>query len=217
MKKTLAMILALVLALTSVSFAFADEVEFDVEAYYADSSKIYNEIMGDYYEAYMVARAEVDNLSLRYALMAIAEAKLMADAVYQPTTSQGGNYAIGRVAPYTVSPALWGNDSSRYHQALVVNEDPITYEQREVMKAKYAELKGTGTYEAWAKQYLADEGYTLNSDYSLSYSSDPQTWDVFATSRAADSEAIVNTYDGLYEYDIENVQQPALATEWSVD
>ncbi len=40
---------------------------------------------------------------------------------------------------------------------------------------------------------------------------------MLATSRAADSEAIVNTYDGLVEYDMENVMQPALATEWSVD
>ncbi|MBQ4640677.1 MAG: peptide ABC transporter substrate-binding protein [Clostridia bacterium] len=215
MKKTLAMILALVLALTSVSFAFAED--FDVEAYGATSTELYNKILGEFYTTYMAGRDEVENLSLRYALMAIAEAKLMASAVMYPTTSQGGNYAISRIAPYTISPALWGLDSSRYHQALIVNEDPITTAERDEMKAKYAELKGTGTYEAWAKQYLADKGYTLNTEYALGYSSDPKTWDVLATSRAADSEAICNTFDGLVEYDVENVMQPALATEWSVD
>jgi ABC-type oligopeptide transport system substrate-binding subunit len=84
------------------------------------------------------------------------------------------------------------------------------------MKAKWAELAGTGKYEAWAKEFMAEKGYTLGDTYALGYSSDPQTWDVLATSKAADSEAIVNTYDGLVEYDMENVMQPALAESWTV-
>lgn len=218
MKKTLSMVLALLLALTMTPFAFAEEVdEFDVEAYGAISSELYEEVLGEFYAAYSSAREEVADVSLRFAEMAIAEAKLLSSAVMLPLTSQGGNYAIGRVAPGTINSTLWGNDSDRYHQALIVNEDPLTSEERDEMKAKWNELKGTGEYEAWAKQYLADKGYTLNTEYALSYSSDPQTWDVLNTYRAADSEAIVNTYDGLVEYDIENVLQPALATEWSVD
>ena len=215
MKKFLALILALAMTL-SMSFAVAED--FDVEAYGTTSSELYTQALGEFYDAYMAGRDEVTNLSLRYAQMAVAEAKLMEAAVYQPGTSKGGNYAISRVAPYTVSSVLWGLDSYRFHQALVVNEDPITTEEREEMKAKYAELKGTGTYEQWAKDYLLGKGYTLSTEYGYGlYSSDPKTWDTLATSRAADNEAIVNTYDGLIEYDIENVMQPALATEWSVD
>lgn len=215
MKKFLALILALAMTL-SMSFAAAED--FDVEAYGTTSSELYTQALGEFYDAYMAGRDEVNNLSLRYAQMAVAEAKLMEAAVYQPGTSKGGNYAISRVAPYTVSSVLWGLDSYRFHQALVVNEDPITTEEREEMKAKYAELKGTGTYEQWAKDYLLGKGYTLSTEYGYGlYSSDPKTWDTLATSRAADNEAIVNTYDGLIEYDIENVMQPALATEWSVD
>ena len=215
MKKFLALILALAMTL-SMSFAVAED--FDVEAYGTTSSELYTQALGEFYDAYMAGRDEVNNLSLRYAQMAVAEAKLMEAAVYQPGTSKGGNYAISRVAPYTVSSVLWGLDSYRFHQALVVNEDPITTEEREEMKAKYAELKGTGTYEQWAKDYLLGKGYTLSTEYGYGlYSSDPKTWDTLATSRAADNEAIVNTYDGLIEYDIENVMQPALATEWSVD
>lgn len=215
MKKFLALILALAMTL-SMSFAAAED--FDVEAYGATSSELYTQALGEFYDTYMAGRDEVNNLSLRYAQMAVAEAKLMESAVYQPGTSKGGNYAISRVAPYTVSSVLWGLDSYRFHQALVVNEDPITTEEREEMKAKYAELKGTGTYEQWAKDYLLGKGYTLSTEYGYGlYSSDPKTWDTLATSRAADNEAIVNTYDGLIEYDIENVMQPALATEWSVD
>ncbi|MGN0991740.1 MAG: ABC transporter substrate-binding protein [Candidatus Ventricola sp.] len=215
MKKFLALILALAMTL-SMSFAAAED--FDVEAYGTTSSELYTQALGEFYDAYMAGRDEVNNLSLRYAQMAVAEAKLMEAAVYQPGTSKGGNYAISRVAPYTVSSVLWGLDSYRFHQALVVNEDPITTEEREEMKAKYAELKGTGTYEQWAKDYLLGKGYTLSTEYGYGlYSSDPKTWDTLATSRAADNEAIVNTYDGLIEYDIENMMQPALATEWSVD
>lgn len=84
------------------------------------------------------------------------------------------------------------------------------------MKAKWNELRGTGTYEAWAKSYLEEKGYTLKSDYSLFYASDPTTWDVFATYWSTDSSAIVNTYDGLYEYDCEGYIQPALATSFEV-
>lgn len=217
MKKILALVLALMMAL-SMTFAVAEEAaeEFDAEAYGTESSELYTQILGEFYNVYTAARAEVTNISLRHAQMAIAEAKLLSAAVYVPNTSKGGNYAISRIAPRTINSTLWGNDSDRYHQALIVNEDPLTLAEMDEMKAKWAELKGTGTYEAWAKEYLLGKGYTLNTDYSLNYTADPETWDALATSKAADSEAIVNTYDGLMEYDIENVQQPALATGYTV-
>ena len=167
------------------------------------SAEIYDDILGEFAEAYAAAKAAT-NVSERYALMAVAEAKLMEAAVMLPLSSNGGNYAVSRVAPYTVTPVLWGNDSYRYHNAIVATEF-IKSADRAEMKAKYAELKGTGTWETWVKTYLADKGY-----------SDPETWDVLATSRAADSEAIVNTYDGLYEYDLENNLKPALAESYTV-
>ena len=40
--------------------------------------------------------------------------------------------------------------------------------------------------------------------------------DALGTSRAADSEAIINTYDGLMEYDVEGTLQPALAESYEV-
>ena len=186
----------------------------EIDPYDALSAEVYDKVLGEFLAAYEAAKAET-NVSKRFALMAIAEAKLMESAVMLPLTSQGGNYAISRVAPNTVGYALWGNDSYRYHQAIVATEF-ITAEHRAEMKAKWAELKGTGTYEAWAKSYLTGKGYTLKDSYTLGYSSDPQTWDVLATSKAADSEAIINTYDGLYEYDVEGTLRPALATGYTV-
>ena len=36
------------------------------------------------------------------------------------------------------------------------------------------------------------------------------------SAQSADSEAIVNTFDGLMEYDMENVLQPALAESYEI-
>ena len=179
------------------------------------SEAIYNEVLGGFYEYYTKA-TEAKTVSERFALMAIAEAKLLESGILLPSSANGGTFAISRVAYGTVNPTLWGTDSDRFHQALIIKGNPFTKAEREEMKAKYNELKGTGTYEAWAKQYIADKGYELNDEYALGYTSDPNTWDTFATYQAADFEAIVNTYDGLFEYDIEGVQRPALATEMTV-
>ncbi len=178
------------------------------------SAAIYDAVLGDFYAAYEAAKA-TDNVSERYALMAIAEAKLLESGVMLPLTSNGGNYAITRVVPYTATTALWGNDSYRYHNMLVATEF-ITAADRDELKALWAQLKGTGTWEAEAKKLMESKGYTLKDTYTLGYSSDPKTWDVLGTSRAADSEAIVNTYDGLYEYNLENVLTPALAESYEV-
>ena len=180
------------------------------------STYLFNANMGDYYEAYLAAKDIVDDVDLRWASMAIAEAKLMEDAVLMPFQCRGGNYAISRVAPRTVTPVLYGNDSDRFHQAIITTE-PILATDREEMLAKYAELKGTGTYEAWAKEYLTGKGYELTDTYKyFDYDEDPQNWDILATSRAVDNEVLVNTFDGLMEYDVEGVLQPALAESYEV-
>ncbi len=185
--------------------------------YDALSEAIYNDVLGDFIAAYDAGKAVTDNVSERYALMAIAEAKLLESATLMPLTAKGGNYAISRVAPYSYSSVLWGNDAQRYHNAIVTTE-PIKTVDRDELKALWAELKGTGTYAAEATKLLESKGYTIKDTYAPGgkFSSDPQTWDILATSRAADAEAIVNTYDGLVEYDCENVMQPALAESWEV-
>ena len=178
------------------------------------SSAIYADVLGEFQSTYEKAY-EAETVSERYALMALAEAKLLESGVMLPTTTAGGNYAISRAVPYTSSSQMWGNDADRYHNLLVATE-LITVAHRDELKAMWAELKGTGTWEAEAKKFLEDNGYTLTDSYSMGYSSDPQTWDALATSMAADSEAIVNTFDGLVEYNSENVLSPALAESWEV-
>lgn len=187
---------------------------FDPYAQYEDYNDrcqaIYDDTLGEFYEAYEKAKA-AQTPSMRYALMAIAEAKFLSAAVMLPLNASGGNFTISRLAPYTVPSVLWGNDNQRFHGALVTTT-PITAAHREEMKAQWYAQKGSGTYKSWAAGYLKEKGYTLKNSYAIHYSSDPQTWDVLATSRSADADAIVNTFDGLYEYDCEGRLLPALAT-----
>ena len=178
------------------------------------SAQVYDDAFGEFLDYYEKALEEED-ISTRWALMAVAEAKMLESGVMLPLSTNGGMYAISRVAPYTNSPALWGNDEYRYYQR-VVTEELITTADRDAMKAHWAEVRGTGEYMGWAKEYLEDNGYTIKDEYNLSYGDDPVTWDVLATSLQADSEKIVHTYDGLMEYDVENVLQPALAESYEV-
>lgn len=186
----------------------------DAESYQAESSELYNKILGEFYESYQKA-LEADNVSERYALMAVAEAKMLESGIFVPLTTRGGVYAITRQAPGSRTTTLWGNDEDRYHNALVT-EELIAAEDVAELRAKLAELRGTGEYHEWAKKYLTDKGYTLKDSYNYPNTSDPVTWDVLATSSRSDTSVLVNLYDGLYEYDGENEQKPALAESYTV-
>lgn len=198
---------------SSESEAEAEESEMP-EGYDETSTELYNEALGDFNDALATAK-KAETVDERYALMAVAEGKLMESAMMYPLTSEGGMYAMYRMAPRTRDYTLWGSDQDRYHQ-YIVTTDFIKAEDYNEMRAKWDELKGTGTYESWVKEYLAGKGYTLKDSFSMPYASDPVTWDGLATSLAADTNAIINTYDGLMEYDVEGTLQPALAESYEV-
>ena len=192
-----------------------DDDEDDVsDEYTTASEELYNSELGEFYSLYSDAKEET-NVSKRYAMMALAEGKLMESAVMLPTKTSGGDYRLSRMAPHTTDYSLWGTDEYRIHQALIAT-DFIKAEDIAALREKWAELKGTGTYEAEAKQYLEEKGYTLKDEYNYRYTADPATWDILASSRATESRPLVNTFDGLMEYDSEGVQQPALAESYEV-
>ena len=181
-----------------------------------NQDEIYDAVLGEFYDLYSEARQETGNLSLRWAKMALAEGKFIGAGATSFTICKGGNYAFGRVAPKTSTGVLFGNDSDRFYKQLVTNEI-ITAEHRSEMTAHWNEVRGDGSYEAWAKQYLTDKGYTIKDTYTTEiYDSDPATWDILNSSEATDAEILVNTFDGLMEYDIENVQQPALGVSYEI-
>lgn len=180
-----------------------------------DYEELFDPAMGEFYEMYSEARLELDDMDLRYAKMALAEGKLLGTGMMLPDTAKGGSYAMSRVAPRTVSGVLYGNDSDRFHQAILTTE-LIKASDRTAMVDKWREVETADEYEAWAKQYLVDQGYTLKDTYNYIYSSDPITWDIFASSNATEGEVLVNTFDGLMEYDIKDTLQPALAESYTV-
>ena len=190
----------------------ADSWRYDTSGYFAESDQIYEAVFGEYYQYYQMAleKVKTSELSERLALEAIAEAKLLGTGVMLPTTTQGGGYVISRAVPKTSSTVLWGSDSDRLYQRMVVS-DLLTRADNAAINDKWTELKGSGSFAAWAEEYLTGKGYILQDTYSCSYSEDPRTWDPMDSYRSADLKAIVMTLDGLMEYDIENVQQPALA------
>ena len=178
------------------------------------SQAVYDLVLGDFYAYYMEAQEESSD-AMRYAKMAIAEAKMLGAGIFIPTTSKGGNYAMTKVAPYTNTPVLWGNDTYRFHDRIVTTE-PIAAADIAEMKAAWTGMVGTGEYENYVKTFLTDKGYEIKDTAAFYFDADPEMWDVLATSNAADSEILVNTYDGLVEYDMENQLQPALAESWEV-
>ncbi len=225
-KKILSLVLALVMLLTLLVACTKDNGDdknngaTPVDPYAGKehgeiSEDLYNKILGEFDTYYKAAKA-ADNVSERFALMALAEAKLLGTGVMLPSTAQGGNYAISRIAPYSISSVLWGNDSDRFYTAVIVKENPLTPAIRDEMKAKWGTLATGAEYLAWAKEFLISKGYTIADNYTLGYTSDPKTWDALATSNSADSEAIVNTFDGLLEYDAKNNQVYALAESHTV-
>lgn len=217
MKKLLSILLALamVFSLAGCKNNNGGGGEEPVEKTYAEISyEVYMANLGEFYEAYMKAK-EAATVSEKYALMAQSEAKLMEAAVMLPLYTRGGNYGISRVVPYTTDFALWGVSDERIETALVATEF-IKAEDRQVLRDKYNELQGTGTYNAWAKSYLEGKGYTFKNTYDIGYTSEPQTWDALATSKEADTEMIIQCLDLLMRYDSEGMQQPALAESYEV-
>ena len=156
--KKLAKILSLVLALSmlcsaalgeGVQLAADAQTEVDMEAYEATSTEVYDAVLGGFYEEYLAAK-EAEDVSERYALMAIAEAKLLGSAVMIPLESRGGQYAITRIAPRSGNTTLWGNDADRVHQFIIVKDGILKTEEVEDLRALWNEVHGTGEYDAKA-------------------------------------------------------------------
>ena len=206
MKKLLAIVLALAMVLPMVLSASAAQYPALEEM---DDQQLYDENLGEFYDMYMEA-LECMDVDQRYALEALAEAKLLQTSVLLPTTSNYGNFAIGRTVPKTANGTLWGNDSDRQYSILATKEI-IKAADRDALKAMWMEAADAATYVAEAKAYLADNGYTLEDEYKYPSISDPQTWDALNTYLQADSRPLVQLCDGLMMYDLKNTQQFALA------
>ncbi len=75
------------------------------------------------------ANVELTDMDVRYAKYAAAEAYLIGHAVILPNVSQGGNYAVSRVLPYSGSYADYGTSGDKY-KFLQVTDHVITGQER---------------------------------------------------------------------------------------
>ncbi len=167
-----------------------------------------------YYNTLLSKAKEASNLSEKFVIYAKAEAWLLDLAVMLPTTTQGGNYSISRVAPRTVPYVQWGNDDDRV-KSLVISDEFLTKEERSELLDQWSKaVAGEGTYDPAA--YLTGKGHTLSKTYTTTFSTAPVTFDWLNTSSQSDTEVTVNTVDGLVEYNNLNQMKPALAESWSI-
>ena len=178
-----------------------------------EDNDVYDRVLGEY-ELLMEAAKAIKNDNERFVKYAEAEAFLMDSAVLLPTYTQGGTYAMTRVAPRTVPYAMWGNDDDRLKGLTLIEHDANKLfikgsERAEMIELWDAARKGGEPYNA--KAYLEGKGYTIADKYQTSFSSTPQTLDVLDTSKQRDTETIVNAIEGLVEYDQYGVMQPRLA------
>ena len=180
------------------------------------SDALYEWNLGEFNAAYQDAKSEITDLDLRLAKMAIAEAKLMESGVFIPVYGDGGAYAMNRAVPRTVTTTSWGIDEYRWYTALVTNE-LITAEDRDALTGLWGESADADAWFAAAKAFLADKGYTLTDTWNVANGYEIATWDCIASSYTSDAYFIAPTYSPLLEYDVKNVQQPALAESVDVN
>lgn len=177
----------------------------------ADDEEVYDRALGKFEEMMAAAKA-APTVDEKFVLYAQAEAYLLNSGVMIPTTTQGGNYSISRVAPRTVPYVQWGNDDDRFF-GLVISDEFITKEERaELMQMWRDAIDGKGEYDPAG--YLTGKGHTLNKTYNLTFATAPVTIDWLNTSAQADTEITVNTVDGLVQYNNLGKLMPALAESW---
>ena len=174
------------------------------------SDALYDWNLGEFNTYYQDAKTEIADLNLRMAKMAIAEAKLMESGVFTPVFGNGGAYAMNRVVPRTDTTTSWGVDEYRWHSKLVANE-LITSEDRAALTALWGESEDAASWIEAAKAYLDEHGYTLNDTWNHAINYELATWDGIASSYTSDHYFVAPTWTPLLEYDVKNVQQPALA------
>ena len=179
----------------------------------SDDEAIYQDNFGDY-SALMEQARNADSIEERWMLYAQAEAALLDTAAIIPTTTQGGSYAMSRVAPHTVPFTKCGSDSKRF-SGMIVSADFLSRSERRELESMWkAAVAGRGSYDPAA--YLSAKGHTLQTSYSTLCTLALKTLDWMATSASSNTDVLANCVEGLVQYDNLGYLQPALAESWEV-
>ena len=171
---------------------------------------IYMNNLGDFYEEFLKATSEAENVSERYAMLAQAEAKVLESGAGTPMYGGTAGYQMSHIIPKTGGYAPWRGEMSDMGQMVITNE-VIKSEDHEYLKQLWLDNLGTGQYVEKAKEYMAGQGYTFKDTYTSTFVDNPTTWDIFAAATSNDSSIIGPTYDYLFAYDAEGEMQPRMA------
>lgn len=177
---------------------------------YDTDEEIYMANLGEFYNAFVEATTGAENVSERYALLAVAEAKMLQTGVATPMYGGTAGYNMSRIVYMSGGYAGWRGGMADLSQYVITNEI-ITAEDYNALKKLRTQLVGTGTYMDEAIKYLAEKGYSFRDTYTSTFVDNPTTWDIFAASTSNDTGIISPTLDYLYAYDAEGVLQPRLA------
>ncbi|MBE6114241.1 MAG: peptide ABC transporter substrate-binding protein [Erysipelotrichaceae bacterium] len=91
----------------------------------------------DEFEALLdTANGILDDLDARYEAYAKAEAWLLDNAIMIPYMSQGGNFAVSKVKPYTQPYSFYGLSDAKY-KYMQVTDHVVTNEERAAAKAEW--------------------------------------------------------------------------------
>lgn len=171
---------------------------------------VYDATMVGLGAALQAANNETDQ-DQRFAKFAKAEAILLDSAVMIPTITRGGYKALTHAAPHTVPYVDCGNDDYRVKGAVITNQ-LIKKADIDALRQKWSTARSGGAaYDP--KSYLQEQGYTFNTTYNKTWSTPVKTMDPLATSKANDSEASINLFDGLVQYDNLGTLKAAIAEE----
>lgn len=171
---------------------------------------VYDATMVGLGDALKAANNETDQ-DQRFAKFAKAEAILLDSAVMIPTITRGGYKALTHAAPHTVPYVDCGNDDYRVKGAVITNQ-LIKKADIDALRQQWATARSGGAaYDP--KSYLQGKGYTFNTTYNKTWSTPVKTMDPLATSKANDSEASINLFDGLVQYDNLGNLKAAIAEE----
>ena len=166
-----------------------------------DDAELYENALGNY-EFYANEAKGIEDDDERFVKYAESEAWLLNSGVFNPTSTDGGIYAMTRIAPRTVPYCDWGNDSDRIMSAVIIGDSGKfirTEERAEMLELWKAAVAGTGVYDPAG--YLTEKGYSLSDSIVRTYSTAPVTLDILNTSERSDTEVLINCIDGLVQYD----------------
>lgn len=181
-----------------------------------NNEEIFDAQLGAFQKLHDDAAKTADD-SDRFVKYAEAEAELLDSAVMAPYSTQGGAYAITRVAPRTIPYVLYGNDEDRLKSMVAIKgaNKYISAAERAELIALWQNARETaGTYDPAA--YLTGKGYELADTYTTTFTTAPVTMDILNTSEQSDSEVLVNLIESLVEYDNLGNLKPRLASSWEI-